>query len=89
MVMAKSTVDVIDSPADWDPLRLSMEILYDLVQLKRRVPSEKECLSRLAEDLLILIQKLSPEELSRQPLAGALLSMPAGVAGLPDAEFAG
>lgn len=34
-------------------------------------------------------QKLTAEELARQPLAGALLAMPAGVAGVADAAFAG
>lgn len=34
-------------------------------------------------------QKLTSEELARQPLAGALLSLPAGVAGIPDARYGG
>lgn len=34
-------------------------------------------------------QKLTPEELERQPLAGALLAMPVDVPGVPDAEYAG
>jgi L-arabinonolactonase len=34
-------------------------------------------------------QKLSPAELAKQPLAGALLAMDVGVRGLPEARFAG
>ncbi len=34
-------------------------------------------------------QKLSPDELARQPLAGALLAMDVGVRGLPEARFDG
>ena len=34
-------------------------------------------------------QKLTPEELARQPLAGALLAIDVGVKGLPEARYAG
>jgi L-arabinonolactonase len=35
------------------------------------------------------LQKLSPEELARQPLAGSLLSLEVGVKGVPEARFDG
>jgi sugar lactone lactonase YvrE len=34
-------------------------------------------------------QRLTPEELAKQPLAGSVLSVRPGVRGLPEASFAG
>ena len=58
----------------------------------RRVGSQTDILGGPDLDVLYVTtasQRMSAEERAKQPLAGALLAMEAGVGGLPEVRFAG
>ena len=77
---------------DWKLHRYSPDgKLRDIVELPVQRPTMMAFGGADMRTLFITTasQKLTAEELAKQPLAGALLSMPAGVRGVPDAYFSG